>query len=166
LRKTAAWLRRWKQRLYSTTEVRIYAQTIFPQSEPSPDNPSIHKNRWEDIECYDENAGWVSRKRFLHVSKARLKDGEDIYTIIEDGRLVHYGWTAQPVSKRYLEEVDTCAEFESNSLYLYDFFTHPEYRNRGLYQRTVSQILAASVDLPHVRSAYIVVTANTPLLAE
>jgi RimJ/RimL family protein N-acetyltransferase len=43
---------------------------------------------------------------------------------------------------------------------LYDFFTHPRMRGRGLYQQALYQILHDAVETPGIKKVYIMVLAD------
>ncbi len=140
-RMAVAVLRRWRQQFCSTIELRIYSTHLLERNDLAVKAPTISKDSWSNLEAFDSHNGWVSRDVFLKEAKTRLANGEHVYTIAENGRLVHYGWAAAPVAHRYIPDAGQFAEFPGDSVYLYDFFTHPECRNRGIFQNSLKQIL-------------------------
>jgi hypothetical protein len=156
-------LRRWKRQIYSTTDLRIYSMSLREEVVASANAPVFCKDSWKDLEAFDAQHGWVSRDVFLADAKTRLANGEHVYTLAENGRLVHYGWAVGPVERRYIPDVDQFAEFPADSVYVYDFFTHPECRNRGIYQHSLRQILRELGASLTFEQAFIgVESANSP----
>jgi RimJ/RimL family protein N-acetyltransferase len=128
------------QRLYSTTEIRMYAMRSDHACIATASS-IIRRDVWADLEQFDERASWTSRDRFLSEARKRLEAGEHFYAVVDDARLVHFGWMVAPVERRSILEVGQTAAFPPSSAYAYDFFTHPAYRNRGLYQASLRQVV-------------------------
>ncbi len=163
IRRAVSVLRRWKRQMYSTIELRIYAMHVKERLDTSSDTPEFCKDNWNDLEAFDAQHGWVTRDLFLADAKMRLANGEHVYTLAENGRLIHYGWATGPVARRHIPDVDQVAEFPTDSAYLYDFFTHPECRNRGIYQTSLKKILGELRTTSAVEEAYIgVESSNNP----
>ena len=141
LRKPAAWLRHWKHRLRSTTEMRIYRSQFAEAEEAASETTIVQKDDWANLELFDEQSGWVTRDVFLAEACSRLSAGEHVYTIVTNGQLAHHGWAVAPTRQRYVLEVDQYVDLPADAAYLYDFFTHPDFRSQGLYQRVLRHIL-------------------------
>lgn len=109
---------------------QLPAQTI----EPSIDSA-------EDLLLFDSAAVGCRRQDFLAAALERLERGQHCYTIVENGRLVHYGWRAAKQASSFFTEVQENYEYSPAGDVLYDFFTHPSARGRGLYQQTLAFLL-------------------------
>jgi RimJ/RimL family protein N-acetyltransferase len=135
--------------------MRIYSAHFTEREYPALNAPLICKDSWSDLEAFDTHNHWLARDVFLAKAEARLANGEHVYTIVENERLVRYGWIAAPAVGHYILEVGQFVEFPADSVYLYDFFTHPEYRNRGFYQSSLQQILRELRTTSAFKEAYI-----------
>jgi CelD/BcsL family acetyltransferase involved in cellulose biosynthesis/GNAT superfamily N-acetyltransferase len=103
-----------------------------------------------------------SRQVFCNDAIERLEAGQHVYTLVENGLLVHYSWV--------IEEQETSAsEFgqpfalEPRSCVLYDDYTHPRARGRGLHKVSLVQRARDAVSLRPIDWVYIsVVAENEP----
>lgn len=155
-------LRDLKNRIYSTTETRIYACHKAAIGAKSLKSHPIRKDHWADLEKFDQHSGWVTRAKFLAEAESRLLAGEHVYTIVENGCLLHYGWLVVPAETRYILEADQIVHFPPDSAYAYDFFTHPNARNQGLYQSSLWHILRHVTRTTELRDLYIAVGSHGP----
>jgi RimJ/RimL family protein N-acetyltransferase len=126
--------------LHSTTEMRFYRMEVTRESRGLAHCANANTNNWEHLESYNESVGWVPRRDFLMEAKCRIAAGEQVYTVTKDGMLVHYGWVVAPAHLRYVSEIDILIELPPQAAYAYDFFTHPRFRNTGLYQQSLRKI--------------------------
>ncbi|MGB7542695.1 MAG: GNAT family N-acetyltransferase, partial [Burkholderiales bacterium] len=122
----------------------VYLQyTIECKSEPAEvvRDSEIFAQRYEDLLLYEECNPWLDRRQLLSAALKRFSSGETLYSASRDGKLLHYGWVAPGGQSHFLQGVNATFKSPSDSAVLYDFFTHPEYRRQGLYQRNLRQIL-------------------------
>ena len=71
------------------------------------------------------------------------KAGRILHTLVVDGRLACIGLSYLPDAPAQLTETGNLEFiFEAGSASLYSFYTIPEFRGRGLYQRLLTNILA------------------------
>jgi CelD/BcsL family acetyltransferase involved in cellulose biosynthesis/RimJ/RimL family protein N-acetyltransferase len=174
-RAAARWAHRWRllrvgripgalarmllARLWETRELRVYR---FPAEAARQLSyvPRLARNELRDLLAYAPVEAWQPTYReFLSSALERIEAGESVYTVAENGRLVHYGWVHQRRST-HLPEVSQRLELPEGSAVLYDFYTHPACRGRGFYQAALRQILAETAGAPQVRQLYIAVLAN------
>jgi ribosomal protein S18 acetylase RimI-like enzyme len=74
-----------------------------------------------------------------NVLKQRFARGEECFVAYASDMVVAYGWT----SYREVEigEINKLMHVKPDEVYLYDFYTRPEYRGNNLYPAVLSHIL-------------------------
>ncbi len=104
---------------------------------------------------------WVgeSRDGFLSAALERLEQGQSAFTIRLDGRLAHCGWMAAQSESR-MTEVEQSLTFPAGSVALYDYYTPPGFRGRGLYRAAIGHMLQTAFQREETRYAYISVLAD------
>jgi GNAT superfamily N-acetyltransferase len=100
------------------------------------------------------------RAAFLAEAWQRLARGEHVYTRAVDGTLAHYGWVVDRAGPAYAAEVGQWWEAQPGTSNLYDFYTYPRFRGRGLYGQALRHIVGEVAHLPHVRHVVIWVLAD------
>jgi CelD/BcsL family acetyltransferase involved in cellulose biosynthesis/GNAT superfamily N-acetyltransferase len=135
----------------------VYLQyTIECKCEPTGivRDPEIFSQRYEDLLLYDGCDPWLDRRQLLSGALKRFGSGETLYSARRGEKLLHYGWVAPGGQDHFLQGVDVTFKSPSECAVLYDFFTYPEYRRQGLYQRNLRQILRDLADAG-IRKAFI-----------
>jgi RimJ/RimL family protein N-acetyltransferase len=89
-----------------------------------------------------------------------LEHGNHVYTFVEEGRLVHYGWLIERQQKSHLSEVGHDFYLPPDSAVLTDFYTHPAARGKGLYQQSLRQMLHDAALIPGTKHIFIGVLAD------
>jgi GNAT superfamily N-acetyltransferase len=72
----------------------------------------------------------------------RIDQRQHCFTAIEDGILVHYGWLQLNRQTIEITEVGMKIDLPPSTAVLYDFYTEPSARGRGLYRRALRHIVA------------------------
>lgn len=111
-----------------------------------PRDPEIHRQQYQDLMLYRGGDPWTDRQELLSRAIKRFTAGSQVYTVVRDERLVHYGWTIPGGRTHQLSTVDVSFDSPADSAILYDFFTHPDYRGQGLYSRALRQALRDLAD--------------------
>lgn len=152
--------RRLKKRLWNTGEMRIYVMDSGGVLRlPKPQ--AMKRDCVEDLLCYEPAEGWQPPKdEFLRRAAAGLENGDHIYTYAEGGRLLHYGWLVERQVESFLAEVGQASYLLPDSAVLADFYTHPLARGRGLYQKSLPQMLHDAEAIPGTQRIYIGVMAD------
>jgi RimJ/RimL family protein N-acetyltransferase len=141
------------------TEFRVYrGDRAF--AEPFGRDERVCVNSLSDLLAFEPGEAWQTRQHFLADALARLEAGDSAYTIVVDGRLAHVGWISWYRPSSYMTEVQQTLPLPEGSVALYDFFTHPEFRGRGLYRATISHMLADAFGRVQTHFAYISVLAD------
>ena len=141
-------IRRLRGALWSTRELRIYrfdpSRVKFGASEAI-----MRRDCLEDLLLYVPSESWQpTLSEFLREAMHRLGGGHHVYTRVLDGRLVHYGWLIERQLECELTEVNQKLTWPPNSAVLYDYYTHPLYRGKGLYKNSLQQMLECAATIP------------------
>lgn len=149
-----------RRSLWYRREMRIY---VYPAEAIAalPDPLVLNRDRVEDLRFYERtDPTQAAAGAYRETARARLRNGDHLYTLVEGGRLLHYGWI-QPEHDRG-EDRSTGQVFFPlpGAVSLYDFYTHPRARGRGLYHKSICHLLHESVSLLHAQRAYIYVAAD------
>lgn len=117
----------------------------------------------EDLLAFRSGAHWMSRQWFLSTALERLNAGEAVFTISVDGVLAHWGWLVRRQRRAHLSEVHQILALPPGSAVLYDFFTHPDFRGRGLYRSNLQHMLRHALEDPETKQCFIcVLDDNAP----
>jgi hypothetical protein len=149
-----------KRNLYERREMRIYIYDV--KKIPSlPEKNLMNRNCLEDLLKYQQAESYQPTiSQFHREALKRIEEGQIIYTRVENDVLVHYGWLAERVEKSFITEVGQEITLLPNSSSLYDFYSHPLARGKGLYQASLSQMLHDVMAIPNTERAYITVLAD------
>jgi RimJ/RimL family protein N-acetyltransferase len=90
----------------------------------------------------------------------RLGNGHHLYSRVEDGTLVHYGWLIERQQRAFLPEISQSVEMPDGSAVLFDYYTHPAYRGRGYYNASLRQMAHDAAEIPGTNSIVIGVVAD------
>jgi CelD/BcsL family acetyltransferase involved in cellulose biosynthesis/RimJ/RimL family protein N-acetyltransferase len=152
-------LSRLKEQIWSRREMRIYsirAEHVRDGGAPRV----VRRDRLPDLLAFDAQPGWSTREEFLSRALTRLQNGHHVYTHVEQGRLVHYGWMGEAQQHADLSEVGQQIALPPGTAVLYEYFTHPEARGRRLYQHSLRQMLEEAAAAPDAKWIYIWVLAD------
>ncbi len=141
-------------------EMRVY--TFDVEKIAALPNPGLMKrNCLEDLLKYEPTESWhLTPSAFHRLSIDRLSEGSHVYTKVEAGKLVHYGWLHERQEKSFMAEVNQYFTLPPDSAVLFDFFTHPQARGKGFYQAAMRQMLHDAGSLPNLRQVCISVLAD------
>src|SRR5262249_27793723 len=92
---------------------------------------------------------------FLRQAEERLANGDHCYTRVEDGLLVHYGWLVDRKERTFMDEVRQWWTLPPGSAVVYDFFTHPRFRGRGLDASSLARMIGPAADFPGPAAIYV-----------
>jgi RimJ/RimL family protein N-acetyltransferase len=147
-------------RFWYRVEKRIYVyETSRIASLPQPH--LLSRDRVEDLQYYERTASWqVSPEDYREMANARLDTGDHLYTLVEGDRLLHYAWL-QPHHNRGEDNKAGQVFFPPPaSAALYDHYTHPLSRGRGLFYHALCQLLHDVQTMTDAKQAYIYVYAD------
>lgn len=143
-----------------TREMRIYDFDVERIAAIS--NPHLmNHNCVEDLLKYEPTESWhLTASAFHQLVIERLSEGIHVYTKVEADKLVHCGWLIEKQEKSFIPEVNQHFTMPPGSAVLFDFFTHPQAKGKGLYQSALKQILHDVRNIPNTRQVYIAVAAD------
>lgn len=149
-----------RTRLWNMREMRIYSYDVQQARELAVPQ-SMKRDFLPDLLAYQPAEAWQMRfSVFLKRVLKGLENGNHVYTRVEDGRLVHYGWLIERQEKSHLSEVGHDFYLPPESAVLADFYTHPAARGKGLYQQSLRQMLYDAAHLPRTQHIFIGVLAD------
>jgi RimJ/RimL family protein N-acetyltransferase len=112
---------------------------------------------------YESAENWQSSQAFLSQCLRYLEKGYHVYTYVQNDILAHYGWLIEQQEQSFFTEVDQTFEFPKGSAVLFDFYTHPKLRGKGLYQLSLRQMLHDAAHIPGTQQIFIaVLSKNSP----
>jgi GNAT superfamily N-acetyltransferase len=146
-----------RKRVWYRCEKRIYVYEA--DRIPSLPNPNrLRRDQVEDLRFYEQTASWqLSADAYRDAAKRRLAQGEHLYTLVDGDRLLHYAWLQTchtlgedtAVGQAFFPPPDSSA--------LYDHYTHPSARGKGLFFQALCQVLHDVPTLAKTKQAYIYV---------
>lgn len=145
--------------LFEFVEFRIYQRTLR-SSDFAPSGGQMKINQLSDLIKFEPSESWQTKEMFMAESLQRLERGEQVYTYASNERLFHFGWLVGQQHEAYFTEVQQRFQYPEGTAVLYDFYTNPDARGQGLYQKTLSQMLSDVSKLDGVRQVYISVRAD------
>lgn len=153
-----------KRRAWSRRELRIYVCSA-EQVHTLPRASHCRRDHWDDLRFCDQ---WsfddLTREQYLAILEQRRQAGiHHLYSLVENQILVHYGWVTYPQERA--PDAALGLEFipPPGSAALWDYFTHPAARGRGLYLHTLWQCLHDAIELDGARQAFIYVYADNAI---
>lgn len=107
----------------------------------------------EDASIYERDVGTDSRSTF----RARLVDGTACYLVMAGDRAVHATWCT--TTGAWTREIEALLMPPAGDAYVYESYTRPEVRGRGVYPYALRQI-AADLSERAVRRVWVAVEAS------
>ena len=149
-----------RKRLWTTMEMRIYSYDV--ERARQIDAPQLmNRDSLPDLMAYQPAEAYQLRfSSFLSRVLVGLENGNHVYTRVEDGRLVHYGWLIERQEKSHISEVGHDFYLPPESSVLADFYSHPAARGKGLYQHSLRQMLHDAALIPGTKHIFIGVLAD------
>jgi hypothetical protein len=138
-------------------EFRMYRYRLaeLPAFE-SDVGPAVRRDHESDLELYEPTAPWwLPKKTFLETARERLAAGDHAYTVAMDGKLLHYAWLADRRESMLVQEVEQTFHFGIPGAVLYDAYTIPEARGKGLHPHSVIARLRDAQKVAAARWAYV-----------
>lgn len=146
-----------KNRLWYRRELRVYR---YPLSEapPLPAPAIFRRNCLDDLQYYERCS---KEQHFAEVYRSialeRRAQGFHLYTFVENSRLLHYAWLIERQTRGEDGWVDQVYFPPPDTAVLFDHFTHPHGRGRGLYFQALCRLLHDARELARARQAFVTV---------
>ena len=149
-----------KSRLWYERELRVYR---YPLDEtPALPLPTIFRRDCLDDLQYYERSSKEQQPPHIYRAQAveRTAQGFHLYTFVDDGRLLHYAWLIERQTRGEDGWVDQVYFPPPETAVLFDHFTHPLARGRGLYFQALCRLLHDARKIEGARQAYVTVFAS------
>ena len=148
------------RKIYESKECRMYSFDVSKVD--SLENPNFMEvDSISDLLDYAPAEGWQdTRSQFHKKVLHNFENGIHSYTHSENGKLLHYGWMVERQETSRVTEVDQEFTLPPNTTVLFDYYTHPEARGKGLYQKSLIQGLHDAAKIPETKQVFIGVLAN------
>jgi hypothetical protein len=144
---------------YCETEERIYRMSAADALKLALD-PEIHRDRWEDLASFVPAEPGDSLSARLEEWKRRLKDGQHVYTRMENGKLAAFGWMIERQQVSWLAQQKQSVELPPDCAVTYDFYSLPQYRNRNYYPHLLMHTFHDAALVPGTQWIHTGVTAE------
>lgn len=146
-----------KNRLWYRRELRVYSYPldIMP---PLPLPTIFQRNRFEDLQYYERSSKEQQPPdAYRKMAVERMAQGFHLYTFVEDGRLLHYCWLIERQTRGEDGWVDQVYFPPPETAVLFDHFTHPLARGKGLYFQALCRLLHDAREVVRARQAFVTV---------
>jgi GNAT superfamily N-acetyltransferase len=136
----AAW-RVIRARVWSRLELCFYSYLV-KESLDLPRTSVIQRDCMEDLRYYERtDRDQMSPDAFLAESQRRRALGNHLYTLVQDGRLVFYGWLVDRQERSEDPLMGQVFFPPEDAAVVFDCYVHPLARGRGLYAQALHHML-------------------------
>lgn len=152
-----------KRRVWYRRELRVYCYPL-EGSPPLPRPAIFERNRFDDLKYYERTDKYQpSPEVYRKMALERKTQGFHLYTFVQERRLLHYGWLIERQTRGEDDWVQQAYFPPPDTSVLFDHFTHPSARGKGLYFQALCRLLHDARDLSGARQAYVTVFgSNAP----
>ena len=159
-RAPAALARRGRDWVHRHHELRVYAidASRVPDMADPPDR--VRRDQIGDLLQFEPAESWQSRRDLFAAALERFGNGEHLYSHAEAGRLLHYSWLIERQGRTLLNEVGQELDLPPDSAMLYDDYTDPGARGRGLQTESMRARLRDAARAPGTKAIFITVLAD------
>ncbi len=131
-----------------------------PHVKPAGDDDGLRCNRLEDLALFEQTERWLAQQAFAAEARQRIADGMRLYTAVDGGRLVHYGWLVPRQAAAWLPYVRQHFVFPEGTAVLYNAYTHPAARGTGLHERSMRRRMYDAARLDGTRWVYTAIESH------
>ncbi len=150
--------RRLKRSLRHTDELCIYAGDLN-QTHSLSDSQLMKRDHIPDLLVYQPMEAWQPPvNKFMKRALENLEAGHHVYTHVEDGMLVQYGWLIEPQSQKSSAGDEQGLVLPPDSVLLTDFYTYSQ--GQSLPRSSLYQMLRDAAGVPGAKQAFICVSAG------
>ncbi len=151
---------RISKKIGDARECRVYSFAVERVDE-LPQTPLVRRDAVADFLDYDPIEAWQPPVQpFMRDVLKRFADGCHSYTLTENGVLLCWGWLIERREKSHFTEVEQDFYPLPDSVLLYDAYTHPQARGKGLYKAVMCQMMRDAAQIPGTKRVYGFVLAD------
>ena len=149
-----------KNRVWYERELRIYRYPLdHPPALPLP--TIFRRDCLDDLQYYERSSKEQETPDvYRTLAVERTAQGFHLYTLVEGRRLLHYAWLIERQTRGEDGWVDQVYFPPPDTAVLFDHFTHPLARGRGLYFQAICRLLHDARAIEGARQAYVTVFAS------
>ena len=107
----------------------------------------------------------LSRRAFFDYVSRHLEAGDRLYTLSENGVLLHCAWLGYPANARSIERHNV-VEFSNDVCLLWGNYTHPQADHRKLVKLSLAQRIYDAAQIPGVAKVIVAIRTNETHLVE
>jgi RimJ/RimL family protein N-acetyltransferase len=150
-----------RNRLWRRLELCLYAITA-ERVRTLPHTSRLKRDAWEDLAyCVEWSYPNLTRDQYLQAVDERRRSGpHHLYSLVENGILVHYGWLTSRQDRAPDAALGLVFMPPPRSAALWDYFTHSAARGRGLYRDSLRQCMHDAVATDGADTVFIYVYAD------
>lgn len=113
-----------------------------------------------DIFCFQQTERWLNRDSFIAEARRRISNAIRIYTITNNDIILHYGWLVSHQERDWFPYIQQYFDFPLKTAVLFNFYTHPTARGRGLYQRAMARMAHDAARIENAEHVFIAVESH------
>lgn len=147
----------WPEWIFKEVRLCLYG---FPLPREIPLYEPTLEVEYEVVGQGSRGIAWLSSIQEGRLIERRLGRGERCFLALHQGRVVSYCWFSQ--ARVGIEEVDLTVVVQPDEAYLYDAFTLPQWRGRGLYPALLTRMVREAMEVGCRRAMIFVVEDNLP----
>lgn len=141
LSSSRALLQAIRNRLWSRVELCFYSYRAGEEMH-LPQPRLLRRDRVEDLQYYERtDADQMQPDAYRAESERRIAQGYHLYTRVQDGRLVCYGWLVDRQDRSEDPMMGQVFFPPTDAAVIFDCYVHPLARGRGLYAQALYQML-------------------------
>lgn len=156
--------RRMKRWLCHTDELCVYACNL-KQTHSLSGSQLMTRDHIPDLLVYQPTEAWQPPvNKFMKRSLENLEAGHHVYTRVEDGKLVQYGWLIEPQGRKSSTGDEQDPAIPEDSVLFTDFYTYPQ--GQSLSRSSLCQMLSDAASVPGAKQAYLCISAGDRALRQ
>lgn len=156
--------RRLKRGLWHTDELCVYTVELN-QAHSLSGSQLIKRDHIPDLLAYQPLEAWQPPvNKFMKRAMENLEAGHHVYTRVENGKLVQYGWLIGSQDRRAATGDERYPVIPADSVLLADFYTY--LQDQSLSRSSLCQMLFDAANVFGAKQAYLCVSADNRALRQ
>jgi RimJ/RimL family protein N-acetyltransferase len=124
-------------------------------AQPPEANDGLKCNDRRDLALFEQTERWLPPDEFAREAERRMQEGLKVYTAAQDGRLLHYAWLVPLQQTAWLPYVSQHYRFPPATAVMFNDYTHPAARGRGLHTRSMRRRIWDAVHVFGAQRVYV-----------
>lgn len=155
---------RARRKLSSFEEWRVYAFDLDQPRQAQSEVP-LKRDHLADLLAYQPVENWQPPvNTFLRNALEKLEAGRHVYTCVENGKLLFYGWLVDRPEHPDPGEVESELSLPLDAALLTDLYLHAQASERRIGQAAIEQMVTDAAKIAGSKQAYLCIsTGNNSL---